>query len=158
MKRQIFTVLLASLILFSCGNTVKKENKETTKVEFDSLIANPDQYIGKNISIDGKVVHVCTETGKKMFIVGGNPDIRLFVAAGENISKFPMELLGTNITVEGLITKPAGMAGGEKKEMEKMGEGAPCKMNADSCDVEKDVTSQTSLADIVMEYKSHTAR
>ena len=80
----------------------------TAKVEFDSLIANPENYIGKTISIEGKVVHVCTETGKKMFITGHNPDVRLYVAAGDKISKFPMELLGSEITVEGLITKAPG--------------------------------------------------
>ena len=38
---------------------------------------------------------------KKMFIVGENPDVRLFIAAGENMPKFPMELLGSEVIVEG---------------------------------------------------------
>ena len=42
---------------------------------------------------------------KKCLLSVNNPDVRLFVAAGENISKFPMELLGSEIIVEGLITK-----------------------------------------------------
>ena len=58
--------------------------------------------------MEGKVIHVCTETGKKMFIVGEDPDVRLFVAAGENISKFPMELLGSEIIVKGRIIKAGG--------------------------------------------------
>lgn len=164
MKAHIFSLALFSFVLFSCGNIVKKEvskaNDQAAKVEFASLAANPDQYVGKNITIEGKVVHVCTETGKKMFIVGENPDVKLFVAAGENISKFPMELLGANIAVEGLITKPATASMTEKKEMESMGmaEGAPCKMNSDSCETEKTVAAQSTLADIVMEYKSHTVK
>ena len=47
-----------------------KEQKKVSRVEFASLIANPENYVGKNIIVEGKVVHVCTETGKKMFIVG----------------------------------------------------------------------------------------
>ena len=91
--------------------SVKSEGSgNAAKVEFAALVANPDNYVGKNITIEGKVVHVCTETGKKMFIVGENPDIRLFVAAGENISKFPMELLGSQVSVEGTITKRSEIA------------------------------------------------
>ena len=117
MVKRLFLIMLTAALLTSCGNTGKKvastkigESESGTKVEFASLIANPESYIGKNIVVEGKVVHVCTETGKKLFIVGENPDIRLYVAAGENISKFPMELLGNNITVEGVITRVGGPA------------------------------------------------
>ena len=43
----------------------RKVQEHATKVEFASLIENPDNYVGKNIIVEGKVVHVCTETGKE---------------------------------------------------------------------------------------------
>jgi RecJ-like exonuclease len=168
MKRQIILFAIVSIFFFSCGNNGKKETASKTpisvtgkseKIEFAALIANPDNYIGKNVTIEGKVVHVCTETGKKMFIVGNNPDIRLYVAAGENISKFPMELLGSEITVEGMITKVAGTKSVESKEknMGEMKEGE-MKMGKDSCQTETALAAQTSMSDIRMIYKSHTIR
>ena len=95
-----------------------KDQLKRVKVEFASLVENPDSYVGKNIVVEGKVVHVCTESGKKLFIVGENPDISLFIAAGENMPKFPLELLGSQVIVEGTITKVGGtpaMAAGEKQ-------------------------------------------
>jgi hypothetical protein len=168
MVRKIFSFFLVSSILVSCGNAGKKEasvNKSAAgpadKVEFTALVENPDNFIGKTISVDGKVVHVCTETGKKMFIVGKDPNVRLYVAAGENISKFPMELLGSEITVEGVITR----VGGNKDKMgETGGEGTNKheegmkKMNGDNCETETALAEQPSLSNIIMEYKTHKVK
>jgi len=124
MIKQIFAVLIFAAILSSCGNT-GKTSEEAVNVEFASLIENADSFDGKNVILTGKVVHVCEHSGKKMFIVGENPDIRLQIAADEETPKFEMALLGTEITVEGLLTKmvtPAKPEGehneGEMKEGE----------------------------------------
>lgn len=164
MKRLINLFVILSLLLTSCGNNGKKgvtsESEKTgksEKVEFAALVANPDNYVGKSITVEGKVVHVCTETGKKMFIVGENPDIRLYVAAGENISKFPMELLGSEITVEGTITKVAAVSTEESKDIGGMKK-VEMAMGKDSCQTETSLAAQTSMSDIRMMYKSHSLR
>jgi hypothetical protein len=162
---------MISAVLVSCQNNGPKsetkktvENSTAEKIEFAALASNPAEYVGKDIIVEGKVVHVCTETGKKLFIVGDNPDVRLYVAAGENISKFPMELLGSQIIVEGKITMPAKAATGSDMKEGKMKEGEmPCckggegKMEA-TCETEKALAVQTTLSDVVMEYKTHTVK
>lgn len=158
MYKSLLVFVLISAMIISC-NPGKKDVKASgdapdasAKVEFAALTSNPDNYVGKTIAVEGKVVHVCTESGKKMFLVGENPDVRLFVAAGENISKFPMELLGSEITVEGVITKR------EAAKTEVMGQKEHAEMAADSCETEKAMASQSTMADIIMEYKSHTVK
>lgn len=171
MIRGIISFVIISAMLISCGNAGKKDvtsksggSDKAVKVEFASLIANPDNYIGKNIIVEGKVVHVCTETGKKMFIVGENPDVRLYIAAGENISKFPMELLGSEVVVEGMITRAGGSAmtanEAQIKEMGTMAgsDGEAKTMAGDNCETEKALVGQPSLANIIMEYKSHSVK
>ena len=162
MIRRIFSFIIIAALISSCGNTGKKEvstnaegSENSTKVEFASLIENPDNYMNKSIIVEGKVVHVCTMSGKKLFIVGDNPDVRLFIAAGEDMPKFPMELLGSEVVVEGLITKVAGPSMGEG--MNAMEGGSDAAM-ADSCETETALAAQVALADIVMEYKSHTVK
>jgi hypothetical protein len=171
MIRRIFSFVLIAAFISSCGNSGKKEvsskakgSGPSVKVEFASLIENPDNYVGKNIIVEGKVVHVCTVTGKKMFIVGENPDIRLYVAAGENISKFPMELLGSEVIVEGLITRVGGTAmaanekPGKKTEAMQAAEVGAKTMAGDSCETETALAGQPSLSNIIIEYKSHTVK
>jgi len=171
MFRHIFSILIIASILSSCSNSGNKEANSkaegpdnSIKVEFASLIENPDSYMDKNITVEGKVVHVCTMSGKKLFIVGDNPDVRLYIAAGEDMPKFPLELLGSEVVVEGLITRVAGPAMGEGEGQMGGGEGmhamegASNTMQPDSCETETALSSQLALADVVMEYKSHIVK
>lgn len=161
MIKRILSLISVAVLLSSCGNTGKKQTSETesagntAKVEFASLLANPDDYVGKNIKVEGKVVHVCMETGKKLFIVGENPDVRLYIQAGETMPKFPMELMGSTVEVEGVITKP--MAAAMPAEQGKMKVEGDTAMTP-ACETETALMGQTALADVVMEYKSHTVK
>jgi hypothetical protein len=166
MIKRIISFVIIAVVISSCGNTGKKDvsskavdSAEAVKVEFTSLIENPGNYIGKNIIVEGKVIHVCTVSGKKLFIVGENPDVSLFITAGDNMPKFPMELLGSTVVVEGLITKAGGspeIAAGEKQPIMKEGTTKP--ISGDSCVTEKAIAAQASLSDIIMEYKSHIVK
>ncbi len=166
MIRRIFSFVILAAVLSSCGNTgkkeaVKAEGTDAVKVEFASLVENPDNFVGKNIVVEGKVVHVCTHSGKKLFIVGENPDVRLFIAAGEDMPKFPMELLGSNVVVEGVITKPAPVvaeaAPAAAAAQPASAEAKPAATD-EACETEAALATQVSLKDIVMEYRSHIVK
>ena len=175
MIRGIFSFIAIAALLSSCGNSGNKEvslknggSEESIKVEFASLIENPDGYVNKNISVEGKVVHVCPHTGKKMFIVGDNPDIRLYIEAGEETPKFPMELLGSVITVEGNLVKLSTpdkpgeterMGNAQMEEgMKKEGEPGTAMIDGELCETEAAVAAQPVLADLTLTYKSHIVK
>jgi hypothetical protein len=161
MIKKIFLLLFAVVLVSSCGSkgnkTASVDQNTAVKVEFASLIENPENYIDKDMIVEGKVVHVCPHTGKKMFIVGENPDIRLYIQAGDDAEKFPMELLGSTVSVEGKLTrlsapqKPEGEATQEKDSTMKMAEG-------EACETEEAVAAQPVLADLVLNYKSHSVK
>jgi len=174
MIRKIFSLFIAAFLIASCGN---KTGKMTTSsmnpenVRFASLVENPGNYIDKNIVIEGKVVHVCPQTGKKMFIVGDNPDVMLYITAGENSPKFPMDLLGSTITVEGQITRVVTPEKPEAEMMNASPETAACcdstaksgvacadstMMAGAECETETALAKQTALADLMMVYNKHT--
>lgn len=162
MVRKTIPFVLIAVILSSCGNTTKKEAAvkneapmEAVKVEFASLIENPENYVGKEISVQGKVVHVCTHSGKKMFITGENPDIRLFISAGEEMPKFPMELLGSEIVVEGTLTKADAAAMAEGEGMQASAESVDI-TKGDTCETEKALAAQPVLSELMMVYNKHT--
>ena len=118
------------------------------------MVDNPSVYVGKKISVEGKVVHVCTHSGKKLFITGDNPDVMLYVQAGEEMPKFPMELLGSEVVVEGTLTQVAAgtMPEGEGMKNAGMSE-AP---GADTCETAKALSSQVALTDLMMVYEKHS--
>lgn len=173
MSKRFLPLMIAALLLASCGSKSGKEaskaDENAVKVEFASLVANPYDYVDKNISVEGKVVHVCMHTGKKMFIVGENPDIRLFISAGENAPKFPTELVGSQITVEGHLEKvvtadkpaegtmTASLEVAANSDTTKKAEAAVAgtpKAEAD-CATEAAVSQQSSLGDLMMIYNKH---
>lgn len=168
MIKKILIIAFTAFIISSCGNTATKEkvsgnagSSEAAKIEFASLISDPSPYIGKNISVEGTVVHVCAMSGKKLFITGDNPDVRLYIQAGENMPKFPMELLGSKIVVEGSLVKAtAGSMMGEGEMMSNQGtnpaECAAKTMGADTCETAKALSAQLALSDLMMVYNKHT--
>ena len=167
MIKKILSLAITVLLVSSCGN--KTGSDKTVKVEFASLIENPANYIDKNIKVEGKVVMVCPHSGKEMFIVGKYPAIMLKIASGENSPKFPTELMGSTISVEGRLER-ANSAETPSEEvrditMEKAsccGDSAKMGMeNADTvkkaamCKTEAALSKQSSLSDLMMIYNKH---
>ena len=76
------------------------------------------------------------------------------------MAKFPMELLGSEIVVEGTITQvaTAGMAGEAIQDGEGMtsGEGMAKAAGADTCETAKALASQPVLSDLMMVYNKHS--
>jgi hypothetical protein len=163
MIRKLISLSFAALIVASCSNSGQKENSSKAdgtsgaiKVEFAALTENPGEYIGKVISVEGKVVHVCMHSGKKLFITGKDPDIRLYIQAGEEMPKFPTELLGSEVEVQGILTKLESGAEQPGKEGMHSAEGEiMASANTDSCPTEKALAGQAVLSDLMMVYNKH---
>lgn len=152
MKRIIGLLIIAAMFA-ACGNTTEEKTDDSatdaTEMSFASITENPDQYLDKEITVKGKVVHVCVHSGKKMYIVGDDPDIRLFVSAGEEVPKFPMDLLGSEIAVTGTLKKIETGAEMGKEE---------AAAGEEDCETEAAVAAQPVLADMVLNYKDHTLK
>jgi hypothetical protein len=169
MVKRICTLVLIATLISSCGNNKKSSADTAVKVEFAALAQNPGDFINKNIKVEGKVVHVCPHTGKKMFIVGENPDIMLYVSAGENTPKFPMDLMGKTISVEGRIERVVTAEKPAEAEVLPVKEKAACcdsaskgKMEcadtvkkAAECETEAALAKQNTMADLMLVYSKH---
>ena len=169
MIKNLVGIIAIAAIMVSCGSSTEEKKsdaeKVTANVEFASLIETPTDYLDKDITIEGSVVHVCTHSGKKMFIVGENPDIRLFITAGDEVPKFPMELLGSTISVTGHLAmveagekKGEGDHEGENAEEGEHAEKAEATAEGEDCETEAAVAAQPVLAEYVLEYKAHVEK
>ncbi len=121
--KKIYFALLAGLVITSCGQTEKKAETATNglkeTVSIDSLIKNPEAYVGKEIVVKGSVFHTCTETGKRMFVYGTNSDSTIKVVASDSVKTFDKSLEGNDVLIKGVVEEqridPAFIA---KMEME----------------------------------------
>ncbi len=110
--KNIFLIATGMLLFFSCnsptGNssdtTAQKVHKAGNKViGIDTLLAHPDNYLEKTISIKGLVVHTCKHSGKKMFLAGSDKNEFVKVIAGPGISRFDQSLEGETVVASGIF-------------------------------------------------------
>ncbi len=111
LKRSIFLFALV-FGLFACNNEAPDADAEATdeatteiptiKVEdFTTVAAN---YAGQKIQLTGTVDHTCKHSGKRMVIVGENPDFSVKIEAGE-VDQFNRELEGSDVSVIAMVTE-----------------------------------------------------
>ncbi len=120
----LFVLPLVALVI-SCGNNSQNSNGENTNtnaVAVDSTTETNDAVPadvtevtfpeltdsaalalnGKVIKISGTVDHVCKHGGKRLMLVGTNPDERIRVEAGDK-PPFEADLAGSEIEVTGKL-------------------------------------------------------
>lgn len=108
MIKKVLGVLAVTAIMFSCGNREQKKeeaccNKTNAKVTVDQVMSDIQAYVDKDILIEGMVNHICAHGGKRMFIIGTDPDVAIKITPNEEIGIFEKELEGSNVLVTGIV-------------------------------------------------------
>ena len=101
----------------SAGFSESKEIKLLI-VSVDSVQKNPEKYFDKTIGLQGRVIHTCKESGKKMFLCGSDDQNLIRINAGDNISRFDESLQGEIVIAKGVLT-PVKEVVAEKAKHEK---------------------------------------
>jgi len=110
-----FTVLsFITIILFSASTLFAQDKSTVTSTavsaDLKSMVLSPETFqdfavnnVGKEVEIKGMVVHVCKHGGKKLFIIGEDPEKRVKITTSDKVSVFEPELEGSTIMVKGII-------------------------------------------------------
>ena len=97
----------AILSLISCfilaGVSAFAQEKNVTSVKPTDFPDKAETLLGQKVEISGMVVHVCKHGGKKMFIVGDDPEIRVKIDASEEVTVFSVDLEGSTVLVQGIV-------------------------------------------------------
>ncbi|HZK09126.1 MAG TPA: hypothetical protein VFC92_13140 [Bacteroidales bacterium] len=113
MFKKFYLFAIAAIFFASCNNAPKDQaaegdqmyagETEVVMVSPDEFNANPDAFVDKNLVIEGTAVHVCKHGGKRMFIIGTDPENRIQVKAGDAISSFVETLEGSDVVIHGFV-------------------------------------------------------
>ena len=112
--KKLTILTLISFVLFSASSIFGQESKKAmpaaASAEYQVKEITPERFqdyaidnVGKPVEIQGMVVHVCKHGGKKLFIIGEDPDMRVKITASDKVSVFEPELEGSTILVRGVI-------------------------------------------------------
>ena len=126
MYRNLLMILLVAAIAIACGSQNTANQEQTTQeeeivVEQPTVVALADfkdkaeSLLGKEVILEGSVIHVCKHGGKKMFISADDPDVRFKITTGDETAAFGPELEGSYVKVIGIIEAIESEGEGEGK-------------------------------------------
>ncbi len=101
MLKKLSITILTVLMIASCGKKEMTENIPQLTVA--QLTTDAAEYVGKKVSVSGTVVHVCKHGGKRMVIIGDQPEPRFKITAGTSVGAFDAALEGSDVQVTGVI-------------------------------------------------------
>ena len=107
MIKKVLGILAITGLLISCGNKTQKnetaQEKDVVKVTVEQLMTDMQSFIEKEIVIVGTVNHVCAHGGKRMFVMGEDPDVVIKITPNDEIGIFEKELEGSHVVVTGVV-------------------------------------------------------
>jgi len=84
---------------YGAGITVK----ETTKIS--TIFESPDEYVGKRVRIEGRVVDVCAKRGCWMEVASDKDFQTVIIKVQDGEIVFPMSAKGKSTIAEGIVYK-----------------------------------------------------
>jgi len=110
MKKITFIALVAFVMLSVTSVFAQEKVNPQGDDTQSAVVITPEKFqdfaaenVGKEVEIKGMVIHVCKHGGKKMFIIGEDPDQRVKIDASDKVSVFNPELEGSTVDVMGII-------------------------------------------------------
>ncbi len=99
--KNLFSFLtFLSFCIFSSASFAQ----DTTKIyTVDEIIANAPKLIGQTVTVKGKAQHVCTQSGRKIFLQTADAKKTLRFNAGKDITKFDPQAVGKQVTITGVV-------------------------------------------------------
>ena len=104
--KNLFMILSLALLLGACkspGTENETANENQVLISIDDFYANPDDYVGKEVTITGLVTHVCKHGGQKLFITGTTEGEALRIDVGNDIPEFDIAMEGTEAEFTGVV-------------------------------------------------------
>jgi hypothetical protein len=98
MKKYFFSILLIPFLLAAC-NTGQADKEKAVRLDIANLDSLAPALVGKLVSVDGTVMHVCRESGKRFFL--GEENFK--VLASDKIARFDVSLEGSDVVASGIL-------------------------------------------------------
>jgi hypothetical protein len=98
-----FTIVAAQEKKYGSGVTL------TTPTTIDTLLAQPEKYLGKTVRVDGVITAVCEMAGCWLELGDGKPGARtLRFKVDDGVIVFPVSAKGKKASAEGVFERVSG--------------------------------------------------
>lgn len=101
----LLCVLGVNTLMAAEGMEFGKPITLETSTDIDAILAEPEDYVGETVRIEGTVLDVCTKQGCWMEIASDDPEVSIQAKVEDGVIVFPQEAKGKAAVVEGEIQK-----------------------------------------------------
>jgi hypothetical protein len=102
----LLAALIVSPALALAGKSYGKPLTGSDTIEIGELLANPDQYLGKTVRVEGVITGVCEKRGCWMSLGSKGEDFQeIRIKVEDGVIVFPMEAKGKTAVAEGTLAK-----------------------------------------------------
>ena len=111
MKKTAIFLGIAALLSASFSSCSSKgasgETETDNTLTVDSILAQPDSFVGKTITVEGVVSHLCKHGGRKAFLLGSdeNTMLRADATPGGDFTSFAPDCIHKPITLTGTLVE-----------------------------------------------------
>ena len=102
--RYLIASLLALSLLSAAENKLGKPLTVKEPMTLAALLAHPDDYVGKTVQVQGKIVEVCQEMGCWLDLTN-DAGQKLHVKVNDGEIVFPKDSPGKSVIAEGKFTR-----------------------------------------------------
>ncbi len=106
MKKTVLLLLICLLAATQVYGSAKSygkgvQIKEATAVS--AILDKPDQYIGRQVRIEGMIIEVCAKRGCWVYVAGDRQGEKIQVKVTDGEIVFPMSVSGSMGVIEGVV-------------------------------------------------------
>lgn len=127
MKKLIAILILISVVYIHAEEKFGKAITLKEKTPVSKILSSPENFVGKTVLVEGKVLGVCEDKGCWIEIAGSKKDEKIKIKVEDGVIVFPQDAKGKTALVQGVVA-PVKAEGCDEKEMaeKKDGEDAGC--------------------------------
>ena len=100
-----FVIFAIAAVPAAAGDTTSYGDGVTLKeaVAIDTLLANPDDYIGRTVRVDGVITGVCKKRGCWMQVTDSESGNGVRIKVEDGVMVFPYTSMGSEASAEGVF-------------------------------------------------------
>ncbi len=102
--RILFALLLALSVLSAAENKLGQPLTLKQPIAIATLLAHPDDYVGKTVQVKGKITEVCQMMGCWMDLTNDQGQ-KVHIKVEDGVIVFPKDSVGKLAVAEGKLTK-----------------------------------------------------
>lgn len=107
LKKSLFLIALF-LFVSNINGEGEKYGKDISlkdKTSVSTILSAPEQFDGKTVLVEGKILNVCQGMGCWIEVVGENENEKILVKVEDGVIVFPKDAKGKTALVEGIVAE-----------------------------------------------------